>query len=255
MQISGGSAVVTGGASGLGRAAVERLHAAGAKVVIVDLERSAPQAELVVKELGKDVVFVPGDVTNWEDVAAAVAAATELAPLRIAVAAAGIAPVGRLVGGSAADLESHWNATIAVNLLGTFTVLAKAAQAMADTHPQDGERGVIVCTASIAAFEGQIGQVAYSASKAGVAGMTLPAARELARHAIRVMSIAPGLFDTPMMANVSEEARASVAAQVPHPARLGFPEEYAALVQHIVENPMLNGEVIRLDGAIRMGPR
>jgi NAD(P)-dependent dehydrogenase (short-subunit alcohol dehydrogenase family) len=255
MHISGVSAVVTGGASGLGRAATVRLHAAGAKVVILDLDRSAKQAEALVQELGKDAVFVPGDVTNWEDVAAAVAAATELAPLRIAVAAAGIAPVGRMVGGTTADLAAHWNSTIAVNLLGTFTVLATTANAMAETELHDGERGVVVCTASIAAYEGQIGQVAYSASKAGVAGMTLPAARELAKHAIRVMSVAPGLFDTPMMANVSEAARASVAAQVPHPARLGSPEEYAALVQHIVENPMLNGEVIRLDGAIRMGPR
>jgi NAD(P)-dependent dehydrogenase (short-subunit alcohol dehydrogenase family) len=255
MLTADASALVTGGASGLGRATVRRLHASGAGVTVFDLPSAAPYAEALIGELGDRIVFAPGDVTRWEDVERAVAIADSIAPLRIAVTAAGIAPARTLVGASAEDLAKHLESVIAVNLLGTLLVVASCARAMARRELVGEERGVIICTASIAAFDGQIGQVAYAASKAGVAGMTLPAARELARNAIRVMTIAPGIFDTPMLGGVSDKARESVSAQVPHPARLGSPDEYAALVMHVIENPMLNGEVVRLDGAIRMGPR
>ena len=254
MKLTGVSALVSGGASGLGAATARRLCAAGARVTILDLPRSAEQAAALVAELGESATYVPGDVTEWDDVGRAVAVAADHGPLRVAVAAAGIAPTGRMTAGGE-EAQQHFRRALEVNLVGTFTVIARAADAMAALDPVGEERGVLVCTASIAAFDGQIGQVAYAASKAGVAGMTLPAARELARDRIRVVTIAPGLFETPMFAGVSDAVRESVAAQVPHPSRLGFPDEYAALVQHAVENAMLNGEVIRLDGAIRMGPR
>ncbi|MEU6323815.1 SDR family NAD(P)-dependent oxidoreductase [Streptomyces sp. NPDC047009] len=254
MRIVGSSAVVTGGASGLGAATARQLTACGAAVVLLDLPSAAEAAEKLAAELGDAATFVAGDVTNWDDVGRAVDAASGIAPLRIAVAAAGIAPTGPLIG-PRADRGELFARMLAVNLGGTYALLSRAAAAMAESEPVDDERGVVVCTASIAAFEGQVGQSAYAASKAGVAGMTLPAARELARHLIRVVTIAPGLFDTPMFAGLSNDVRHSVGAQVPHPSRLGRPEEYAATVEHMITNPMLNGEVIRVDGAIRMAAR
>jgi len=255
MRISGCSALVTGGASGLGLATARELAEAGAQLVIVDLPSSAG-AE-VAAELGG--VFAPADVTDEEQVSAAIAAAT--APLRIVVNCAGIATPGKVLGREGPLALEQFERVVRVNLIGTFNVIRLAGAAIAETEPvSDGgaatvERGVIVNTASVAAFDGQIGQPAYSASKGGVAAMTLPIARELASKLIRVMTVAPGIFDTPMMAGLPQAARDSLGAQVPHPARLGRPDEYAALVRHIVENPMLNGEVIRLDGAIRMQPR
>jgi NAD(P)-dependent dehydrogenase (short-subunit alcohol dehydrogenase family) len=253
MRIQGAGAVVSGGASGLGLATARRLHEAGAVVVIVDLPTSNGSA--VAESLGDRMYFAPADVTDPTAVAAAVAAAGEHAPLRVAVTCAGIAPPARVLGRDGVMPLADFTPTIEVNLVGTFNVLRLAAEQIATSEPVDGERGVIVCTASVAAFDGQVGQAAYAASKAGVVGMTLPIARELASRLIRVTAIAPGLFDTPLLAGLPEEARRSLGGQVPHPSRLGRPEEFAALVQHIVENPMLNGEVIRLDGAIRMAPR
>ena len=252
MNIAGCSALVTGGASGLGLATAQALAAAGAEVVILDLPNS--KGELV-----PDVIFAPADVTDEAQVRAAIAMATM--PLRIVVNCAGIATAERALGKEGPLALDRFERVIRVNLIGTFNVIRLASEAMAATEPVGGsrqgeaERGVIVNTASVAAFDGQIGQAAYSASKAGVAAMTLPLARELAARLIRVMTIAPGTFDTPMLAALPEAARDSLGAQVPHPSRLGRPEEYAALVKHIVENPMLNGEVIRLDGAIRMQPK
>jgi NAD(P)-dependent dehydrogenase (short-subunit alcohol dehydrogenase family) len=253
MRLTGSSALVTGGASGLGRAAAQLLLAKDATVVVMDLPGSA--REQSVKDLGDGALFVPGDVTVPADVERAVLAATEVGSLRVAVAGAGIGPPAKLFGSAGPVAMSRVRPTIEVNLMGTFHVLSYAGHAMAANEPENGDRGVIICTASIAAYEGQVGQVAYAASKSAVVGMTLPAARELADHAIRVMTISPGLFDTPLMASMPEKARLSVGAQVPHPSRLGTPEEYAALLGHIVDNPMLNGEVIRLDGAIRMASR
>lgn len=261
------SALVTGGASGLGRATAEALHRAGAHVVILDLpspagEGIAAEIEALAVEghsagVGPRVRFAPADVTNGAEVQAAVDAATRLAPLRIVVNCAGIAPGARTVGRAGPIPLEDFERVIRVNLVGTFNVVRLAAAAMQGTDPvgETPERGVIVNTASVAAFEGQIGQAAYSASKGGVAAMTLPIARELASTLIRVMTIAPGIFETPMMAGMPPEVQESLAAQVPHPSRLGRSGEYAALVRHIVENPMLNGEVIRLDGGIRMQPR
>ncbi|GAB3038536.1 3-hydroxyacyl-CoA dehydrogenase [Parafrigoribacterium mesophilum] len=246
MQISGCSALVTGGASGLGLATALELRAAGAHVIIVDLPASGGDNV-------DGVTFVPADVTDEAQVQAAVDAAR--APLRIVVNCAGIGTPGKTLGRDGPLALDSFERVVRVNLLGTFNVIRLAAKAIAGTDPVDGERGVIVSTASVAAFDGQIGQAAYSASKGGVVGMTLPIARELAAHLIRVMTIAPGTFDTPMLAGLPEAARESLGAQVPHPSRLGKPSEYAALVRHIVENPMLNGETIRLDGAIRMAPR
>jgi NAD(P)-dependent dehydrogenase (short-subunit alcohol dehydrogenase family) len=246
------SALVTGGASGLGLAVVERLLDRGADVVVADLPRS-PGDEVARQHDG--VRFVPGDVRDPADVERAVRAAAELAPLRVAVAAAGVVPPTRLFDRDQDGLHERARLTFDVNLLGTYHVIAHAGLAMSENEDVDGDRGVIVCTASVAAYDGQIGQVAYSASKAGVAGMTLPAARELARHHVRVVSVAPGIFDTPMLAGLPERARQAAASQVPHPARLGSPREFADLVEHIVDNRMLNGEVIRLDGALRMSPR
>ena len=254
MQLGGAVALVSGGASGLGRAAAEALLAAGAQVVLLDLERS-PGAE-VASSLGDAVEFVPADVTDPDSVQAAVDAATARGPLRAAVSCAGLGTVMRVLekDGSPGDLET-FRRTVEVNLVGTFVLFSQAAAAMGRTEPVDGERGVLVGTASVAAFEGQVGQVAYSASKGGVAGMTLPVARDLSRALIRCATVAPGIFDTPMLAGLPEPARESLGQQVPHPARLGRPEEFGALVRHVVENPMINGEVIRLDGALRMAPR
>ena len=253
MEIAGKVALVTGGASGLGRAVVEELAGAGASVVICDLPTSDGKA--VAEGLGDGVRFAPTDVTSESDVAAAIAVAGELGGLHIAVNCAGIGTPGRVLGRKGPHPLGQFATVITVNLVGTFNVIRLAAEKMVAVDPVDGERGVIVNTASIAAFDGQIGQAAYAASKGGVVGMTLPLARDLADKHIRVMTIAPGTFDTPMLAGLPEEARTSLGAQIPHPSRLGLPSEYAALVRHIVANPMLNGEVIRLDGALRMSPR
>ncbi|MGH3349810.1 MAG: 3-hydroxyacyl-CoA dehydrogenase [Nocardioides sp.] len=255
MDITGKSALVTGGASGLGLATALNLHAAGAHVVIVDLPGS--EGKRVAADLGERATFVPADVTDEEQVQAAVDAAVAEAPLAVTVNCAGIGNAVRVVGkdGSPFSLPD-FTKVVTVNLIGTFNVLRLAAAAMVAHTEVDGEeRGVIVNTSSVAAFDGQIGQAAYSASKGGIVGLTLPVARDLANHRIRVNTIAPGLFLTPLFSALPDEAIDSLGAQVPHPSRLGKPEEYAGLVAHIVENPMLNGEVIRLDGAIRMAPR
>jgi len=252
MDIDGRVALVTGAASGLGRATAEALHAAGAGVVLVDLERSDGKA--VAGGLGERAVFAPADVTSADDVAAAVAAAVALGPLGVVVSCAGIGTPGRVVGRSGPLALETFAQVVTINLIGTFNVVRLAAAAMM-ANPEADERGVIVNTASIAAFDGQIGQAAYSASKGGVVGMTLPLARDLADARIRVCTIAPGIFETPMLAALPQEARRSLGAQIPHPRRLGQPAEYADLVLAIVGNPMLNGEVIRLDGALRMAPR
>jgi NAD(P)-dependent dehydrogenase (short-subunit alcohol dehydrogenase family) len=253
MEIAGSVALVTGGASGLGRATAAELARAGASVVIADLPAS--DGEAVAKELGEQARFAPADVTQEADVAAAVAAAGELGALRIVVNCAGIGTPGRVLGRQGVLPLEAFAKVVTVNLIGTFNVIRLAAERMVAEEPVGEERGVIVSTASVAAFDGQIGQAAYSASKGGVAGMTLPIARDLADKLIRVMTIAPGIFATPMMSGLPQPAQDSLAKQIPHPSRLGRPEEYAALARHIVENPMLNGEVIRLDGAIRMAPR
>ena len=251
MDIAGASALVTGGASGLGLATAKRLTAAGAVVTIVDLE-SSPGAE-VAASLGG--YFAAADVTNPEQVAEAVAATAARASLRVAVNCAGIAPPAKVLDrdgnpGSLADFAK----VVQINLIGTYNVLSHAAAAMAK-NTEISERGVIINTASVAAFDGQIGQPAYSASKGGVHAMTLPVARELARHGIRVCTIAPGIMETPMLAGLPQAAQDSLGQQVPYPSRLGKPDEFAALVAHIVDNDYLNGETIRLDGAIRMAPK
>jgi NAD(P)-dependent dehydrogenase (short-subunit alcohol dehydrogenase family) len=251
MELQGATAIVTGGASGLGLATTRALLGAGARVVILDLESQRDAAAEAVAE----ATFAPADVTSESDVTAAVELAAGLGPLRLLVNCAGIAPAARVVGRDGPLSLERFETAIRVNLVGTFNVLRLAAARMQQNDPIDGERGVIVNTASVAAFEGQIGQAAYSASKGGVAAMTLPIARELAASLIRVVAIAPGIFETPMMAGFSDEVRESLGAQVPHPARLGRPDEYASLVLHIVGNAYLNGETIRLDGGIRMGPR
>jgi NAD(P)-dependent dehydrogenase (short-subunit alcohol dehydrogenase family) len=251
MRIDGQVAAVFGGASGLGEATARRLAAGGAKVLVADL--AAERAAAVAGEI--DGAWVEADVSDSTSVEDAIAAAGELGPLRIAVDCAGIATPTKLVRKGAATPLEDFAKVIAVNLLGTINVLRCAAAAMAQTEPgADGDRGVCVATASIAAYEGQVGQVAYAASKAGVAGLTLPVARELADRAIRVVAIAPGLFETPLLAGLPAAAREALAGSVPYPARLGDPAEYAALVEHVVVNTMLNGETIRLDGALRMGP-
>ncbi len=253
MEITDAVALVTGGASGLGLATVRRLAGAGARVVVVDLPGS--DGDTVAADLGEHVVFAPADVTDETAVTAALDAAERLGTLRVVVNCAGIATPGKVLGRGGVLALDAFERVVRVNLVGTFNVLRLAAARMAAAEPLGEERGVVVCTASVAAFEGQIGQAAYSASKAGIAGMTLPVARELASSLIRVVSIAPGLFATPLLAGLPQEAQESLGKQVPHPSRLGRPEEFAALVEHIVANPMLNGETIRLDGAIRMAPR
>ncbi|MFE6922046.1 3-hydroxyacyl-CoA dehydrogenase [Nocardia sp. NPDC057663] len=253
MEIKNAVAVVTGGASGLGLATVRELHSHGAKVVIIDLPSSAGEA--VAKELGDDVVFAAADVTDEEQICAALDAAADLGDLRVAVNCAGIGVANKTVGKTGAFPLADFTRVINVNLVGTFNVLRLAAERISKTEPVGEERGVIINTASVAAYDGQIGQAAYSASKGGIVGLTLPVARDLASLKIRVMTIAPGLFHTPLFDTLSEDAIASLGAQVPHPSRLGDPAEFGAMARHIVENPMLNGETIRLDGAIRMAPR
>lgn len=250
MQIKDAVAVVTGGASGLGLATTKRLLDAGAQVVVIDLK-----GEEVVKELGDRARFAQANVSDPESVSAALDVAESLGPLRINVNCAGIGSAIKTLGKDGPFPLDVFTQTIQVNLIGTFNVLRLAAERIAKTEPIGEERGVIVNTASVAAFEGQIGQAAYSASKGGVVGMTVPIARDLSRSLIRVVTIAPGLFKTPLLGSLPEDAQKSLGQQVPHPARLGDPDEYGALAVHIVENPMLNGEVIRLDGAIRMAPR
>jgi NAD(P)-dependent dehydrogenase (short-subunit alcohol dehydrogenase family) len=254
VQIKDAVAVVTGGASGLGLATTKRLLDAGASVVVIDLK-----GEEVVAGLGDRAKFVAANVTDEESVSKALDVAESLGPVRINVNCAGIGNAVKTLSKNGAFPLDAFNAVVQVNLIGTFNVLRLAAERIAKTEPIGSpdklERGVIINTASVAAFDGQIGQAAYSASKGGVVGMTLPIARDLSRELIRVVTIAPGLFKTPLLGSLPEEAQKSLGQQVPHPARLGDPDEYGALAVHIVENPMLNGEVIRLDGAIRMAPR
>jgi len=256
MNIQGSTFLITGGSSGLGAATATRLATAGANVLIVDLNSEAGEA--LAAELGATAKFVKTNVTSEEDVQTAVSTAVNtFGGLHGVVNCAGIAIASKVIGrdGSPHDLDA-FSKVIQVNLIGTFNVIRLAAAVMATAEPNEaGERGVIINTASVAAFDGQMGQAAYSASKGGIVGMTLPIARDLARSGIRVMTIAPGIFETPMLAGLPEKARISLGEQVPFPSRLGRPAEYAALAQHIIENEMLNGEVIRLDGAIRMAPR
>jgi NAD(P)-dependent dehydrogenase (short-subunit alcohol dehydrogenase family) len=255
MKIAGSTTLITGGASGLGRATAERLRAAGGNVVLLDLAKS-PGAD-VAATLGEGALFAPGDVTSADDVSAALEAAVKrFGALQGLVNCAGIGTADKTFGKRGSADLGGFTRVIQVNLIGTFNCIRLAAARMAENAPNaEGERGVIVNTASVAAFDGQIGQAAYSASKGGIVGMTLPIARDLAELGIRVCTIAPGLFDTPLLAGLPEAARASLGKQVPFPSRLGQPPEYAALAAHIMENAMLNGETIRLDGAIRMQPR
>jgi 3-hydroxyacyl-CoA dehydrogenase/3-hydroxy-2-methylbutyryl-CoA dehydrogenase len=255
MQIEQSGALVVGGASGLGEATARRLHGAGANVVIADLNEQ--RGGELAAELGTRARFVAADVTDPEQVAAAVATAAALpGGLRISACCAGVGWAERTVSKRGPHALQPFEKVLAVNLVGTFNVLRFAADAMRANEPDaGGERGLCVQTASIAAYDGQIGQLAYAASKGGIVGLTLPAARDLAQHGIRVMTIAPGTFDTPLLASLPEPARTELGRQVPFPSRLGDPAEFGALVTHIAENPMLNGEVIRLDGALRMPPR
>ena len=255
MELNGGGVLVAGGASGLGAATARRLHAGGAHVVVAD--RNGEQGKELVAGLGERAEFAPTDVTDADQVERAVArAAARPGGLRVSVCCAGIGWAERTTGRRGPHSLEAFQTVVAVNLVGTFNVLRHAATAMAANEPDGGgERGLCVNTASIAAFEGQIGQIAYAASKGGVAAMTLPAARDLAALGVRVCAVAPGVFATPMLRGLPEEAQASLAEAIPFPPRLGRPEEYAELVAHLVANPMLNGEVIRLDGALRMAPR
>lgn len=253
MDISQSVAIVTGGASGLGLATVRELHGTGASVAILDLPSS--DGASVAEELGERAVFVPADVTKEEEVTAALDKAESLGSLRVAVNCAGIGNAAKTVSKKGPFPLEEFTKVINVNLVGTFNVTRLAAERISRAEEIDGERGVIINTASVAAFEGQIGQAAYSASKGGIVGMTLPIARDLSSLKIRVVTIAPGLFYTPLFAALPDEALESLGSQTPHPARLGDPSEYGSMAGHIVHNPMLNGETIRLDGAIRMAPR
>jgi NAD(P)-dependent dehydrogenase (short-subunit alcohol dehydrogenase family) len=256
MQIEGLGAVITGGGSGLGEATARALAARGAKVGLIDLGRS--KGAEVAKDIGNGALFLESDVTKEDEINAALdQAESAFGGVQVAINCAGIGMAGRTVGkGNAPHNLDLFRMTLEINLLGTFNVIRLAAARMAENTPNDeGERGVIINTASVAAYDGQIGQAAYSASKGGVVGMTLPIARDLSRTGIRVMTIAPGLFETPMLMGLPEPARAALGASIPFPSRLGKPPEYAKLACAIVENPMLNGEVIRLDGAIRMAPK
>ncbi len=255
MRIEGASALVAGGASGLGEATARALVEAGAAVVIADL--NAEKGEAVAAELGQSASFVQADVTDEDAISAAVARAAEQGGrLRISVCCAGIGWAERVAHKRGAHNLEFFSNVVKVNLIGTFNVLRLAAASMSENEPDgEGERGVCVNTASIAAFDGQIGQAAYAASKGGIVGLTLPAARDLASRGVRVVTIAPGLFDTPLLAALPEDAREALGAGIPFPSRLGRPEEYARLVTQIVANPMLNGETIRLDGALRMPPK
>ncbi len=245
--------LVTGGASGLGAATVRRVVVQGASALIVDLASSSGPE--LAAELGDRVRFAAADVRDEDQVQAAVAAATQQGVLRVVVNCAGVATPGRVIGKRGVlPLETFYT-VIDINLVGTFNVLRLAAATMIDNEPLDGDRGLVIMTASVAAFDGQIGQAAYAASKGGIVGLTLSAARDLADKAIRVMTIAPGVMETPMMAGLPGDTKSTLEALVPHPPRLGRPEEYAMLISSIIENPLLNGEVIRLDGALRMPPR
>jgi len=248
------SAVVTGGASGLGRASAEKLVAMGAHVVIADLPTS--NGAVVAQEIGGGTRFVAADVTDTEGMESVFDAAEETGALRAVVHCAGRGGAMRILDkeGLPGSL-AHYEMIVKVNLIGSFNILRLAAARMARSEPIDGDRGVIILTSSVAAFEGQIGQIPYASAKAGIAGMTIVAARDLAGRQIRVCTIAPGTFDTPILARLSDDVRASLAKAVPHPSRLGRPNEFAMLAAHIIENPMLNGETIRLDGALRMPPR
>ena len=255
MHLDGRTVIVTGGASGLGGATVDMIVGAGGRAAIIDVNEQTGHA--AAARLGDKVRFVKADVTSDTDVQRAVdTAVQQLGGVHGLVCAAGIGVAERVLPKEGVQPLEHFTRTININLVGTFNAIRLAAAAMANNTPNDaGERGVIVTTASVAAFDGQIGQAAYSASKGGIVAMTLPIAREFARMGVRVMTIAPGTFDTPLLAGLPDAARQSLAQQVPFPSRLGRPEEYAALVRHIFENEMLNGEVIRLDGAIRMAPK
>ncbi len=255
MKIEGKVAIVSGGASGLGAATIRMIVANGGKAVILD--RDEKMGGQLVAELGASARFAKADVTKSEQIEAAIKTAVEaFGGLHVAVNCAGVGAAQRTITKDAPANLEVFKTAIAINLIGTFDLIRQAAFQMSKNEPDDeGERGVIVNTASVAAFDGQIGQSAYSASKGGIVGMTLPIARDLSRHGIRVMTIAPGLFDTPLLARLPEDAKKSLGAQVPFPPRLGKPSEYALLAKQIIENPMLNGEVIRLDGAIRMAPK
>lgn len=254
MDIDGTTAVVTGGASGLGLACVRRLRAAGAKIILVDLGSSNGAA--IADEIGRDVAFVPADVRDAQAVSDAFDVAEALGPVRVLVHCAGRGGAVRLIdrAGNPGSLELYTE-VVMINLIGSFNVLRIAAARMAKNEPLDGDRGVAILTASVAAFEGQIGQIAYASAKAGIAGMTIVAARDLAGKQIRVCTIAPGTFDTPILSRLPDDVKDLLAKSVPHPNRLGQPDEFAKLALHIVDNAMLNGENIRLDGAIRMPPR
>jgi NAD(P)-dependent dehydrogenase (short-subunit alcohol dehydrogenase family) len=245
--------LVTGGASGLGAATVRAVVAEGASALIVDLPSSS--ASELAAELGERARFAAADVRDEDQVQAAVAAATQLGTLRVVVNCAGVGTPGRVISKRGILPLETFRTVIEINLVGTFNVMRLAAAAMIDNEPLDGDRGLVIMTASVAAFDGQIGQAAYAASKGGIVGLTLSAARDLADQAIRVMTIAPGVMETPMMAGLPGETKSILEALVPHPRRLGRPEEYAMLVSSIIRNPLLNGEVIRLDGALRMPPR
>jgi NAD(P)-dependent dehydrogenase (short-subunit alcohol dehydrogenase family) len=253
MEIEGQAAVVSGGASGLGRATAVALAASGVKAAILDINQDA--AVDAAREAGGFAIAC--DVTDTASVEAAFIAARERhGPARIAVNCAGVGTAGRIVGRDGPLPLEAFRHVVEVNLIGSFNVMRLAAAEMSTLDPlADGERGIIVSTASVAAYEGQIGQAAYSASKGGIVSLTLPAARELARYGVRVVAIAPGIFETPMLQGLPQSVRESLAASVPFPPRLGRPQEYAALVLHLCRNPMINGEVIRLDGALRMAPR
>jgi NAD(P)-dependent dehydrogenase (short-subunit alcohol dehydrogenase family) len=255
MKLSDGCFLITGGASGLGAACARRFAGQGASVVIADLDLAA--GEKLAAELGAKARFVRTDVTSADDGKAAIETAKrEFGTIRVLVQCAGILGASRIVGKNGPHDLALFERVMRINLVGTFNMLRLAAEAMSKNDPDaDGERGVIINTSSVAAFDGQLGQAAYSASKGGVASLTLPAARELARFGVRVVAIAPGVFDTAMMAGTNDELRESLASQIPFPSRFGKPEEFAQLVQAVVENPYLNGEVIRLDGALRMGAK
>ena len=255
MTLDGVGAIVAGGASGLGAATARELATRGARVAVADLNEEL--AKELAGELGGDALAFKADVTDEAEVEAAVAGAVEgFGSIRLGVSCAGVGWAERTVGREGAANLQPFETVVRVNLIGTYNVLRLSAAAMAGNEPdEDGERGAVVMTASIAAYDGQIGQTAYAASKGGIVGLTLPAARDLARSGIRVCTIAPGTFDTPLLAALPQEARDALGAQIPFPSRLGRPEEFARLACHIAENPMLNGEVIRLDGALRMPPR
>ena len=255
MKIEHCIAIITGGASGLGEACVRAIVAGGGKAAIFDLQ--AGRAGKLISELGSSVIFANTDVTSDESVQAAISkTVTAFGGINAAINCAGVGDPAKLLSKKGPMPLSFFNRVVQINLVGTFNVIRLAVEQMVKNTPnEDGEKGVIVNTASVAAFDGQIGQPAYSASKAGVVGMTLPLARECANYGVRVMTIAPGLFDTPMLASLPEEARDALGKMAPFPQRLGKPSEYAGLVQHIIENPMLNGEVIRLDGAIRLAAK